>query len=258
MSTLPNTPYVSIDSTRVAVDAPVSTDLLTDMCVDLNYLKAAADTFGGNTQAIFLASGTWTCPSGVTKIKVRAWGAGGGGGGGGNGASGNGGVGGDTYFSSTGNNARGGLGGLGGVVGSPAGPGPSGSQAPTFAAAKLQYGSRGTTGIVSNGYGGTAVNELRPFSVLASALGNAPGLATTAPSGLANTGQGGGGGGGNSSADGGGSAGGGGEYADIWVAVVPATVYNVVIGAGGTVGGTGGGGASNGGLGGSGLMVIEY
>jgi len=40
MAALPSTPFTSIDDTRVAVDAPVSTDLFTDVVVDLNYLKA--------------------------------------------------------------------------------------------------------------------------------------------------------------------------------------------------------------------------
>ncbi len=40
MASLPKTPFVDIDSTRVAVDAPVSTDLWQDTVVNENYLKA--------------------------------------------------------------------------------------------------------------------------------------------------------------------------------------------------------------------------
>lgn len=40
MALLPKVPWTDIDDFRVAVDAPVSTDLWTDTVVDLNYLKA--------------------------------------------------------------------------------------------------------------------------------------------------------------------------------------------------------------------------
>lgn len=40
MALLPKVPWTDIDDFRVAVDAPVSTDLMTDIVVDLNYLKA--------------------------------------------------------------------------------------------------------------------------------------------------------------------------------------------------------------------------
>jgi hypothetical protein len=40
MALLPKVPWTDIDDTRVAVDAPVSTDLWIDTVVDLNYLKA--------------------------------------------------------------------------------------------------------------------------------------------------------------------------------------------------------------------------
>jgi len=40
MALLPKIPWTDIDDFRVAVDAPVSTDLWTDTVVDLNYLKA--------------------------------------------------------------------------------------------------------------------------------------------------------------------------------------------------------------------------
>lgn len=40
MALLPKIPWTDIEDFRVAVDAPVSTDLWTDTVVDLNYLKA--------------------------------------------------------------------------------------------------------------------------------------------------------------------------------------------------------------------------
>ncbi len=40
MALLPKIPWVDMDDARVATDAPVSTDLMTDMNVNLNYLKA--------------------------------------------------------------------------------------------------------------------------------------------------------------------------------------------------------------------------
>ncbi len=40
MALLPNTPFTDIEDFRVAVDAPVSTDLMTDIVVDLNYLES--------------------------------------------------------------------------------------------------------------------------------------------------------------------------------------------------------------------------
>ena len=78
MSALPSTPFTPIDSTRVAVDAPVSTDLMTDICVDLNYL---ANFGGGKNFACFTTpgAGTWTVPSGVYSCVVEMVGGGGGG-----------------------------------------------------------------------------------------------------------------------------------------------------------------------------------
>jgi len=52
MAVLPITPWVNMDDTRVAVDAPVSTDLMTDMNVNLNYLKSAITDGAASTQGI--------------------------------------------------------------------------------------------------------------------------------------------------------------------------------------------------------------
>lgn len=40
MASLPSVPWTDIEDFRVEVDAPVSTNLMTDIVVDLNYLKA--------------------------------------------------------------------------------------------------------------------------------------------------------------------------------------------------------------------------
>ena len=81
MSALPSVPFVSIDSARVAVDAPVSTDLMTDIAIDLNYLKNGVDLAGGKSIAIITTpgAGTWTVPAGITTAVVEMVGGGGGG-----------------------------------------------------------------------------------------------------------------------------------------------------------------------------------
>lgn len=78
MSALPNSPFVSIDSARVAVDAPVSTDLMADIVIDLNYCATFA---GGRAFAAFTTpgAGTWTVPSGIYSCMVEMVGGGGGG-----------------------------------------------------------------------------------------------------------------------------------------------------------------------------------
>ncbi len=40
MASLPEIPFTDIEDFRVAVDAPVSTDLMTDIVVDLNNLRS--------------------------------------------------------------------------------------------------------------------------------------------------------------------------------------------------------------------------
>jgi len=52
MALLANTPWTNMDDTRVAVDAPVSTDLMTDMNINLNYLKSAITDGASATQGI--------------------------------------------------------------------------------------------------------------------------------------------------------------------------------------------------------------
>lgn len=259
MATLPNFPFTDIQDTRVAPNAPVSTDLLTDFVVNCNYLKSAVDLLGGSVQAIFFANNTWTAPAGITKIKVTMRGPGGGGGGGADNSF-NGGGGGDgspCYFDNVAQLARGGKGGLGGVVATPAGPAAAASLTPILTTISLQFGSRATTAHLGNGFGDQATNEIFVGGLLASAAGIGPTFNGNA--GQANTGQGGGGGGGSSAANGGGSPGGPGELAVWWITVVPGVTYNVIVPGGGTGGVKGGGGSSgNGGAGGSASMVIEY
>ena len=79
MSTLPSLPFTPIDSVRVAVDAPVSTDLLADICVNLNYLYAGISNANGKSIAVFTTPGAavWTPPPGITNIWLEMVGGGG-------------------------------------------------------------------------------------------------------------------------------------------------------------------------------------
>ncbi len=52
MPGLPNTPFTDIEDFRVAVDAPVSTDLMTDIVVDLNYLLGVLTDGAATPQAL--------------------------------------------------------------------------------------------------------------------------------------------------------------------------------------------------------------
>jgi hypothetical protein len=82
MSTLPSSPFKNIDSVRVAVDAPVSTDLMTDIVVDINYLYAGISNANGKSLAVFLTPGAfvWTPPAGITACWIEEVGGGGAGG----------------------------------------------------------------------------------------------------------------------------------------------------------------------------------
>lgn len=59
MALLPKIPWTDVDDTRVAVDAPVSTDWGTDVCVDLNYLKAVLTDGALAPQAINAGAATF-------------------------------------------------------------------------------------------------------------------------------------------------------------------------------------------------------
>ena len=52
MALLPNVPFVAMDDARVATDAPVSTDLMTDININVNYLKSAITDGASATQSI--------------------------------------------------------------------------------------------------------------------------------------------------------------------------------------------------------------
>lgn len=52
MALLPKIPWTDIDDSRVATDAPVSTDLWSDTVVDLNYLKAVLTDGAAAPQSI--------------------------------------------------------------------------------------------------------------------------------------------------------------------------------------------------------------
>ena len=52
MALLPKVPWVDMDDARVATDAPVSTDLMTDISVNENYLKAVLTDGAASPQAI--------------------------------------------------------------------------------------------------------------------------------------------------------------------------------------------------------------
>ncbi len=78
MSSLPSVPWTDIDSTRSDQDSPGSEDLFQDIIIDLNYLKAAINTFGTVTYTV-AGTYTWVAPyTGI--VTVELWGAGGGGG----------------------------------------------------------------------------------------------------------------------------------------------------------------------------------
>ena len=76
MALLPKIPWVDMDDTRVAVDAPVSTDLWTDTIVNENYLKATLTDGASAPQGIatlgITANGTLVSTG---KLTVQSGGA---------------------------------------------------------------------------------------------------------------------------------------------------------------------------------------
>lgn len=247
MASLPDSPWTDIEDFRVAVDAPVSTDLMTDIVVNLNYLYTGLGLLGGVNVQNITSTGTFTVPAGITKLLVRMW-AGGGGGASGNssagGAGNNGSAGGDTWFLAAGNKARGGLGGLAAF-----GSGPS-ARVPVIAASLVQYGTLGGSAAASD-TGATTTNLTNHFQLYGAAGG------ATGSAGQANTGQA---GGGANGADGlgGGGAGAHGEFAEFYVTVAPGDVITATIGAGGAGGANKGFGLGDGGAGGTGFIQVVY
>lgn len=74
MALLPKIPWVDMDDARVATDAPVSTDLMTDISVNENYLKAVLTDGAASPQAIsssnITANGILTA-TGVTNLGAK-------------------------------------------------------------------------------------------------------------------------------------------------------------------------------------------
>ena len=199
------------------------------------------------TRQVFTSgSGTYTTPTGATRVYVRMIGAGGGGGGSGSGSQTSGGAGGDTTFSTL--TAAGGSGGfastLGSTVGATGGAGTNGDVNITGASGGAAAASASTVPGASGG--GTPFGGAGP--------GGVPGAAGGA--GITNSGGGGGGGGGNSgltvAAAGGGGAGG---YVEKLI-TSPSATYSYAVGAAGTAGSSGTNGAA-GGAGGSGLIIVD-
>ena len=246
MSALPNFPFVSIDSTRVAVDAPVSTDLMTDMAVDLNFLAAGLALAGGKSLAVFTTpgAGTWTVPAGVTSAIVEAVGGGASGAGGSTNPGGGGGSGAWQTFSLTGLVAGTVVNiqvGTGGPLTSPGTNGTDGT--PSWVVNSSFYADYGRAGLANGtpGVGGSAQ--------ISSTLFGMSGESGGSPSG---------------------GTGGTGSLPS-WLRAVPASAFNRPVGAvtpatqagsGALYGGGGGGsstvGTQDGGVGANGIILIRY
>lgn len=197
--------------------------------------RVSGSTMSGENQERFNSSGTFTVPTGVTKIFVSGIG-GGGGGGGGAGSEDN-----------PGNGANGSSGSLSSLSGSisfsvSGGSGGYGATSPQGAEDREQGGGPGQNAYInSGGHGGAA--SASPFGARGSG------------------GHGGRGGTGATSGDlGGGGGGGGGVGASsqrVEYSVTPLAELSVIIGAGGA-GGAGGGNGSAGSNGTAGTILIEW
>jgi hypothetical protein len=187
-------------------------------------------------------SGTYTTPTGCTRIRVRMVGGGGGGQGSGSASRGVGGAGGNTTFGTSLLAANGGAGGS--DAQSANGGTSSGGDINLTGGAAV--GSFTSTGGSFNGMFGAA----SPFGGVGSG-GVAGGAGSAA---AANTGSGGGGGGVATAINVGGGGGAGG-YLEKTISS-PSATYSYAVGAGGTAGTAGTSGAA-GGAGGSGLIIIE-
>ena len=157
---------------------------------------AAINKYFANVE-VFVASGTWVCPAGVTEVWATGFGGSGGGGRGGYGGDGS-------------NNGNGGAGGAGGV-----------------GVSCIDGTGNGTPGVkgsgtntISPGIGGTKVLSFNTQKTYYSGEGGLGGPAGTGDAG-----------------SGGGSGGGGGGTVAKKILVVPGTTYNITIGAGGNAGG---------------------
>lgn len=191
-------------------------------------------------------SGTYTTPSGATRLYVRLVAAGGGGGGAGTSGATNGGTGGNTTFSTlTGTGGGGGVAGSSGAAGT-AGAGGGGSGGSVNLTGGNGCGTDGANG-GSGGQGGA--------SAFGGNGGGGTAQAGAGSAGATNTGGGGGGSSGTSAgffAAGGGGAGG---YVEV-IITAPSATYSYGVGAAGTAGGAGVAGAA-GGAGGSGFIIVD-
>ena len=228
--------------TPVAIDtannAGSGTDSARSNHQHLGYLQAAS-------MQTFTASGTWTRPSGVSRVFARVWGGGGGGGEAGgvaNGANGiSGGIssfaGADTVQGGAGENGVGGDtvggGGAGGAGGGASGGTLNVTGQAGEADTSLNLGGNGGQGALGGGGGSKGLLEVgKPGAI--------PG--------------GGGGGGGTNAAAGGGGGGGGSGYSEGFTSVTGNVT--VTVGTGGA-GGTGASG-SDGGAGADGRVVVYW
>ncbi len=73
MPNLPSAPFTQIQVAQVAVDAPVSSDLMTDICVNINALAANP---AGKSIAYFTTPGPGTWTPTVTSVWVEMCGPG--------------------------------------------------------------------------------------------------------------------------------------------------------------------------------------
>lgn len=224
--------------TTVAGDCAIFAGYAAGVVRCLNYIRATTYLKQPTRQTFLSGSGTYTTPTGATRIFVRAIGGGTGGAGSGSAPAAVSAAG-DTTFSTV-TATKGGIpaaavGGTGGT--------------PTGGDINIQGGHGATAGTVNTswgGYGGASV-----FGGAGPAGG--PGIAPTQAA-ATNTGSGGGGGGQNAtaSAGGGGAAGG---YAEKTF-TNPAATYSYAVGAG-SAGGTAGGGGAAGAAGAAGIIIVD-
>jgi hypothetical protein len=216
-------------------------------------ITALTATVPPTVQKFLSGSGTYTTPTGVNFIRVKAVGAGGGGGGSGNATTGTAGsAGGATTFGTSLLSAGGGAGGTASTGLPGAGGTASLGTGPIGTAVNGTSGMQGSQGQAQTGGSGANAPS---FS------GAGPGgqMLAVGIAGLANTGGGGGGGGGPALSGNSGNGGSSGALVDALI-TSPLSTYAYAVGTGGG-GGTAGtnGGSGNGGTGGSGyLEVTEY
>jgi len=230
-----------INDIEVAANKPVSENLFTRLGGSLNGL---IDRRFPLDIEIFTSSGTWTCPTGVTKVIAIGIGGGGGGGEGGeNGISPS--TQGDPGATGTNGNPtmfdgqNVGLGGVGGA----GGRGGAGGSTPGAPGRGRDGGGSGQffDNALGESRGGFGASGMYVFSGTAYGAGGAGGAGETAPS----TGPG-----------GGGAGGGQGKLGIREFTVIPGNNYNYTIGTGGA-GGLGGAG-DNGSAGSAGAICLLY